>query len=252
MVRLIQSTVRLNFLLQELKLFTTIIFLFVASFSIGQSLSIISYDSIVIGDAWQSNAIYAHAAIQNNSAFDVDVHVKRIDSGYNALTDNNAICWGICYYPDVSESTMVITIETGSIDSLNFTGHVYPDKDGIPNSGNITYVFFNANKPSDSVIMTVNYQVDILSSVLDELGAKGVQLFPNPAKDFINLEFSENLTSQTNFKLFNTKGKLVFQERLTGLNKTRVIHLSNLKSGIYFYAITEDKRNIKTGRLIIQ
>jgi len=240
---------------ESLKVFRAIVLLLllVSPFqkSNAQSLSIVSFDSIVIGDAWQSNAIYAHASIKNNSAFDIDVHVKRIDSGYNALTDNNAICWGTCYLPDVSESTMAITIEAGAKDSLNFTGHVYPDKDGIPNSGNITYVFFNASKPSDSVLMTVNYQVDLLTSVQDETGTNNIELYPNPAKDYINLEFSENVTNPADFKLFNTRGELVFHQQFTISNNTKKVYLNKLNSGIYFYSITEDKRNLKTGRLII-
>jgi len=57
--------------------------------SFAQSLSIISFDSIVIGDASQSSAIYAYASIKNNTQHPIDVKVKRIDGNYTTLTDFN-------------------------------------------------------------------------------------------------------------------------------------------------------------------
>ena len=100
--------------------------------------------------------------------------------------------------------------------------------------------------------MTVNYQVDIISTVQDETGTNNIELYPNPAKDYINLEFSENLTSPIDFKLFNTRGKLVFQEQFTISNNIKKVYLNKLNSGIYFYSINHDNRNAKTGRLVIQ
>lgn len=136
------------------------LFVIMAPLSIfGQSLSITNYDNIVEGDATNSTSLYAYASVKNMSTNDVSVLVKRIDSNYTNLTDNNSICWGICYSPSQSNSTMPILIKAGATDSLSFSGHVNPDKDGIPTEGDITYVFYNAENPSDSSSITVTYKV---------------------------------------------------------------------------------------------
>lgn len=216
-----------------------------------QSLSVVSYDSIVIGDAIQSNAIYAHASVKNLSAKAIDVKVKRIDANYNALTDNNAICWGICYPPESSESSFAIEIEAGGIDSLNFTGHVYPDKDGVPASGDITYVFFNANNPSDSVSMEVHYKVLLTSSIDEDISSRNVFVFPNPNNGYVNLRFHEKIPHLVSFNLYSDIGKIVYKKRVNGKNEITGINLTQLKKGTYLYSITEDINVLETGKLML-
>jgi len=222
-----------------------------SSVSHAQSLLIMSYDSIVIGDATQSSAIYAYASIKNNAQQPIDVKVKRIDGNYTPLTDFNAICWGICHSPETSVSTMSITIDAGGIDSLNFTGHVFPDRDGIPASGDITYVFFDENKPSDSVAMTVHYQVVLTSSISEENDHSFVSLYPNPARNIINLDFFGSSFKPLIFNLYSNNGELVFQEKIPGLNKTIALSLSNLTRGVYMYSVIEETRIRRSGKLIL-
>jgi len=219
--------------------------------SVAQSLSIVNYDSLVVGDASESNAIYAYAAIKNNTEFAIDVKVKRIDGNYNALTDDNAICWGICHLPETSESTMSIPIKAGEIDSLNFTGHVYPDKDGVPANGDITYVFFDENNPTDSVAITVHYQVVLTSSVNEDIANQDIQLFPNPANNFINLRIKPKKHQSVTFHLYDINGRKVFEEKFDGIEKINTIDLNSTKKGMYSYAVIENLKIIKTGKLLI-
>jgi len=228
------------------------LFLVLSTASFAQSLSIISFDSIVIGDATQSSAIYAYTSIKNNTQHPIDVKVKRIDGNYTPLTDFNAICWGICHSPEISVSTMSITIDAEGVDSLNFTGHVFPDKDGIPASGDITYVFFDENNTSDSVAMTVHYQVVLTSSISEEKDNSFVSLYPNPARNIINLDFSDSFFRPLIFNLYSNIGELVFQEKISRLNKTNAINLSSLPRGIYMYSVIEETRIRRSGKLILQ
>ena len=217
-----------------------------------QSLSIVSHDSIVVGDATLSRAIYSHAAIKNVSTQDMNVKLKRIDGNYTALTDSNAICWGICYMPGVSVSNTSITIEAGDIDSLNFTGHVFPDRDGIPADGDITYVFFDENNPADSVAMTIHYQVVIIASIDNKINNTDIKIYPNPVIDFLKLDFSKTDFKNLTFSLYSSSGVLVLKEIITGMSKTNTINLERLPEGIYNYSITEDTRLVKTGKLILK
>ncbi len=235
-----------------IKLSICFIFILAVAGSQAQSLSIVSYDSLVVGDANESLAIFAHAAIINNATYPIDVMVKRIDGNYIALTDSNAICWGICYLPDVSVSTMPITIGAGEIDSLNFTGHVFPDRDGIPASGEITYVFFDENNPSDSLAMTVEYQVVIITSVDEDPDASAILLYPNPAVDFINIEFVSQPGERAQFRLYNISGKLMHSEGISGSAKAYRIDLRKLPGGQYFYTVVMNSGVKQSGKIILK
>ena len=215
----------------------------------GQSLQVLSYDSLVVGDAENSSAIYAYAAIQNTSAFDVDVMVKRLDIDYTALTDSNAICWGICHLPAESVSRMAITIEAGGIDSLNFTGHVYPDKDGVPAEGAITYIFYDENNPQDSTAITVQYEVDVVSSISTQSSPK-VSVYPNPMTTSSTVSLGSFSQSPGSVSLFDLSGRQVSEWPFSKNQNQLVIDLGFEDPGIYLYTIQNEKGQTYTGKLI--
>ena len=229
-----------------------LLLVFTITFAQAQSLSVITFDSIVQGDASVSTALYAHASVKNNSAEAIDVKVKRIDGNFTKLTDFNAICWASCHPPEVSVSNLAITIGPGEIDSLDFTGHVFPDQDGVPANGDITYVFFDENNPADSVAMTVHYEVVAALAVPEESNDYLVEIIPNPASNFISLNLSVIYSEPLIFKLYSSFGRLVYADKFSGLNKSNLINISSLPSGRYIYTLSEDSRILKTGKLIIQ
>jgi hypothetical protein len=74
-----------------------------------------------------------------------------------------------------------------------------------------------------------------------------VSVFPNPAKDFIQVKCSaENL----NLTLFDLTGKVIYTEALGNKNFTQV-NTSKLQSGIYLLKISNEKHMI-TEKIIIQ
>ena len=251
MVRLLHFRNSGSFFKTKFKLLTTLLLILSASVSISQSLSIISYDSLVIGDAENSSAIYAYAAIKNNAAYDIDVKVKRIDGNYTALTDSNAICWGICHLPDESVSKISIPILAGGVDSLNFTGHVYPDKDGIPATGDITYVFFDENNPQDSVAMTVQYQVDVVASISGSPEENTILLYPNPVLNKLHISFIVPTKTPKEFNLYSLSGENIYTDHFRESNTTFLIDLSAIPRGVYVYSISDNEKVLKKGKLIL-
>lgn len=229
------------------------IFLLISTFlTVGQSLSILKYDSLVTGDALESNAIYAHAAIKNNTSNPIDVQVKRIVEDENSLTDDNAICWGICYAPEVSTSLMAISIEAGGIDSLNFTGHVYPDKDGIPESGNITYIFFNESDTMESVSISVHYSV-VLTSIHQQFNEElNLRIYPNPATNNIYLEVPETFPGHVILKLYNYSGELIISRTISETDRSKKINIRNLPGGNYIYTLEQEAYILGVGKLLLQ
>jgi hypothetical protein len=73
-------------------------------------------------------------------------------------------------------------------------------------------------------------------------------VFPNPAKEFVLIEMTEN--QSVLLKLFTLAGQMVLQEQVKGSGQK--INISNLKEGLYIYKILDDKGKLITGKLIIR
>jgi len=73
-----------------------------------------------------------------------------------------------------------------------------------------------------------------------------LSIFPNPAKDNVTINISNNI--ETRIEIYNVLGKRVFIRRI---NESMSLDISSLKSGLYLFKfIQEDKITIK--KLIIQ
>ncbi len=77
----------------------------------------------------------------------------------------------------------------------------------------------------------------------------GIEIFPNPSDDFINIEL-ENINEDLQFVIVDVTGKIILQKMITKSN-TR-INTSDLLSGMYFYKITSNSGKTKSGKLLIQ
>lgn len=75
-----------------------------------------------------------------------------------------------------------------------------------------------------------------------------ISIFPNPVTDIVNINLG-TLKENTEIKIYNTFGKLVFTERLTTQNT--ILNVHNLQSGIYFYHILVGEKSIKTEKIMI-
>jgi len=80
----------------------------------------------------------------------------------------------------------------------------------------------------------------------------GPYLYPNPAGERINLDFSHSIDKPLTFKVYNSSGSIVFQEEFSGFHDTKRIDLSGLPKGLYIYSLEEGSRILNTDKLIIQ
>lgn len=221
-----------------------------------QSLQIVSTssDTLSLGNATTENDMESYVVVKNISTNPIDLLVKRIDGNYNALTDSNAICWGICFAPDVSiaPSSFKQTLQPGEESGkYDFVGHVYPDMDGIPREGDITYVFFDMNNPNDSVAHTVTYKTTQDFSIGESTGQNLISVYPNPAHDNIQVKYDLNGTHKGSFELRNIVGSVVYQKNLKANSTTFGLSVSNLSPGVYFYVLKGGDKVLSTKKLVI-
>ena len=230
----------------------------IMSFGIqAQSLEIVDKktDTLAVGNAFTTSDISSYISITNTSSTAIDVLVKRIDQNWSSFLDSNAICWQICFNSDVSVSppTFALTVNPGdTVGKEGFVGHVYPDKDGMPHSGEITYVFFDMNNPSDSVAHTVRYEVTTTFDVPELMQRERLSVFPNPARDNITLEYDLTGLGSASFELVNVVGNVVYHRDLPSADGSINLNISKLNRGVYFYVLRSGSDSIITRKLVIQ
>jgi len=67
------------------------------------------------------------------------------------------------------------------------------------------------------------------------------KIYPNPYIDYINIQFTESLTSQVNINVLDSHGRLVKSEMIESGLSEKVFMMQDLPAGIYYLRITNGK-----------
>lgn len=110
----------------------------------------------------------------------------------------------------------------------------------------------SAALPNDIIAATVCNLTTGVKNI--NTNVTSVVVSPNPAKNFVTVEFSLNKPEDVTFQLTDVVGRLVMEQSLgtinSGSNK-RHIDISKMKSGIYVYSLTS-VQGVKSGKLVIE
>lgn len=203
-----------------------------------QNLSVIDYDEYIVGTP--DDIMTIHAKVVNNSfleAIDVKmkVNVHEIQPGQSML-----ICWGTTCFPpvdSVGESSWDDYIYT--IDANSNSGNVFKtdiEQGGVLGKIHVTFTFFNANNPSDQASFTA--VADVVATDIQETSSMQIEIFPNPASDFINLKLEEvNINGKIN--ILDMNGKLMKSVDVQSASETYKLDIGILPSGIYLLSFTD-------------
>lgn len=83
-------------------------------------------------------------------------------------------------------------------------------------------------------------------SGIDEVSQTNFNVFPNPAKSHIHVQTKDQFSNGT-FELFDIQGRKIIDRPIDG-NST--ISIDHIKSGIYFYRISDKISIIQNGRIV--
>jgi hypothetical protein len=81
-------------------------------------------------------------------------------------------------------------------------------------------------------------------SVEDE--SPSIKLYPNPARDFVKVDWDSPVAGETTLKLVDAMGRELYQKNVTqtkGLNST-AISVENMSKGIYFIQINKQRAKL--------
>jgi Secretion system C-terminal sorting domain len=104
---------------------------------------------------------------------------------------------------------------------------------------NTTY-YFEWDDVAENSPFTFDFFFDAATSVDDKILSSQIQIVPNPATDFLDINF--NLTENKNLSvsMFNTVGQVVFNQKYAQiLRGSEKIDVTHLQSGLYIVKISD-------------
>ncbi|WDF48025.1 T9SS type A sorting domain-containing protein [Chryseobacterium sp. KACC 21268] len=121
-------------------------------------------------------------------------------------------------------------------------------------SGSTTYsvgqVVYSQKGADQQVMEGVQQAYEIITLEVDDesIMEKKILLYPNPVRDFLHVDFGKENFYNSNYVLFDSQGKLIktgnFSQQKTELDMT------SLPTSVYIIQIFQDKKNIKTFKII--
>lgn len=188
-----------------------------------------------------------HVTINNVSGTTKNVLVERkVDNSVSGHI--SYFCWAQCYSPVVSLAPDTVTMASGT-DTDIFRGDL--ETNGISGISYVTYCFFDAQNPADSVC--VEFVYDATTGLPDLSGKNYVsKAYPNPATDNTNIYYSiARNVRNAQIKIFNMLGAEVRSYVISDSKGTLKIPVNGLKPGVYFYSLMADGKNATTGKFMV-
>ena len=90
---------------------------------------------------------------------------------------------------------------------------------------------------------------DNLSGISHNSSLKDVTVYPNPAKDFLKIKISKEMTPGMEIRIMDLTGKQILTKRI--ISDSQQIDVSGLNSGIYFIRFLKDNITYGSVRIIL-
>jgi hypothetical protein len=89
----------------------------------------------------------------------------------------------------------------------------------------------------------------IITNVIESDLGENYLLYPNPSKNYVNLNISPECLP-CNFLLFDIYGKLLMDKQI--LDEENIINIEDFSTGMYFYILTNNSSLLYSGKLLIK
>ncbi|MFA7081937.1 MAG: T9SS type A sorting domain-containing protein [Bacteroidales bacterium] len=191
-----------------------------------------------------------------NMSFESQPMVKVIDF---KTTDSIYACYlmrdGYYSYCDIEICNFNINGDTNFTNRINLSTGGFKQIQGIhaTNDGGILLLAFSLDDGYIGKHSTwiLKYHPNGLINIRNiETGEKEtIKVYPNPARDYINVDIESTNFKQSHIELYDMQGKLVKKAKLKSKQENRV-DVSNLNAGAYTYNVSLNAKTI-SGKIIV-
>ena len=149
-------------------------------------------------------------------------------SEYNWTVSGGTITEG----EGTNEITVYWTADQGSVNSVDVTETKTDACEGI----------------AETFDVTIDQCVGIQDITVDK-----INIYPNPAKNKINIDFNDNIVKFVEFSLINTQGKVVFYNDLvvTDGSLSKTIDLDGVPEGLYLITVKSNERLLYAKKVMV-
>ena len=160
----------------------------------------------------------------------------RFDSSSYYFNENKAVSIGIKF---TGTPPFIFTLGSDEVSAKPFTSTVNDYTLTINPTANTAYRLFSVNNNvcgAGTILSPSTVRIELITGT-DELGKMGINLFPNPTSDVLNIESNDK---ELDVQLIDFVGKVVHEQTLRGQQKQ--VDLSKIPSGTYFLHIQKEGR----------
>ena len=203
-------------------------------------------DTILVSGNTLDSKIEVPVFVKNIANISKDVYAK-IYAKQQVEGSQFQFCWNSCFGPGITQSSSYLTIEPGDT-AINFYCDYTPN--GFDGVTEIMCTFFVNKDASDSVSVTITYNV--VATGIENIAKlkESIKCYPNPVIDKVNFDYTINNNKSNIIKIYDLVGNLVKQINVANSSQSTDIDLSNLNSGFYIWTFESDGVPVKSERLI--
>ena len=202
---------------------------------------------------WTKKTIYYNAV---NTPSCVVKFKGNADNGNTDLGIDSLSIRLVCLNPSISAATSSDTLCPGQTATLTATGATNYTWSPIGSTSstvvvsptiNTNYVLTGSNDGLCFPTTNVTILVTPCAIGVNELDNNNANVYPNPAKDILSIDFLTEFSSYT-IEISNAVGELVLKKELHDKNSS--VNIEALPHGIYFYQLSHKNTSLKIGKLI--
>lgn len=173
----------------------------------------------------------------DNIALQVVLTESHIPASWFGLSEINFVCRDMV--PDQNGTAMDFSGSTTYENNFDISIAGY-EKD------NCEVIVFLQDNDSKEILQAAKFDLEDIVGIGENPVSKSVQVFPNPAKDMLQITADDNINS---VRIMNQVGQLVFSRSFDGSSIN--LNVSAFETGIYFVEITTSE-GVMTQKLLIQ
>lgn len=167
--------------------------------------------------------------------YDKMILLEQSTSVEEELKNNSTIQTSIVEVAELTTERQEVAIARNLLQRAELTSYIDEIEPFIPPSSGARLMYEQETQASNLELETSNV----------------ISVYPNPASSEVNI--AHNLSAKNGvirFKVYNMLGKEVMSTTINSSSNT--IELTTLKSGVYFYSISQNNNTIKTDKLIVR
>lgn len=152
--------------------------------------------------------------------------------------------YGGCYV-GIPENGQMLTIEDTTRGYLRITLNPL-DRLG---SGSVSFYVYDIKQPDSGDTVSFTLTSEALTKMDENLVSQKVNVYPNPASDFIYVDLSE--IDASSIALLNSRGKSVLQKEISSQDQFK-LELSDLPIGLFLLNIKTSNGDLIRKKIIVQ